>query len=70
METEYYQEIWNIKKRKEKKKRKAFQNIVTIFKINSIDFRFFVFICSASRICSHRLFILCAIIMVFLTRKT
>ena len=35
-EIEYYQEIWNIKK----KILKAFQNIVAIFKINSIDFRF------------------------------
>ena len=38
-EKEYYQEIWNIKK-----KTKAFQNIVTIFKINSINFSFFLFL--------------------------
>ena len=36
-EIEYDQEIWNIKK----ENLKAFQNIVTIFKINSIDFRFY-----------------------------
>ena len=43
-EIEYYQEIRNIKKIKMNKlKLKAFQNIVAIFKINSIDFRFFCF---------------------------
>ena len=40
MEIEYYQGIQNIKKRI----LKAFQNIVTIFKINSIDFRVFLFL--------------------------
>ena len=53
---------------------KAFQNIVAIYKINSIDFRgFFLFFCccffffvrSASRICSRNLFISCAIIEFF-----
>ena len=43
--------------------------MVTIFKINSINFRFFfVFICRPSRICSRRLFISCAIIVVFSIR--
>ena len=64
-EIEYYQEIWNIYR---KKNLKSFQNIVIIFKIKSIDFRFFVFICRSSKICSHSLFILCAIIVVFATR--
>ena len=36
---EYLKEIKN-----NKKKIKAFQNIVTIFKINSIDFRYFLFL--------------------------
>ena len=35
----YYQGIWNIKKNL-----KAFQNFVAIFKINSIDFIFFLFL--------------------------
>ena len=39
--------------------------MVAIFKINSIDFRFFVFMCRASRICSCSLSISCAIIVVF-----
>ena len=43
----------------------AFQNIFVIFKINSIDFRGFVFICRASKICSRSLFISCANIVVF-----
>ena len=50
-----YQWKKNIKKYgifKKNKKLKAFQNIVAIFKIISIDFRFFVFMCRASRICS------------------
>ena len=47
---------------------KALQSIVTIFKIYSIDFRFFVFICWASRICSRSLSISCVIIVVFSTR--
>ena len=34
-EIEYYEEIWNIKKMR------VFQNIVDIFKMNSIDFIFF-----------------------------
>ena len=49
----------------------AFQNIVAIFKINSIDLSFcffFVFICRASRICSRSLLISSAIIVVFSTR--
>ena len=51
MEIEYYQEIWNIKK-KQIKKLKVFQNIVGIFRISSIDFNFFfVFICRVSRMC-------------------
>ena len=54
LEIEYYRNTG-----KKTKKLKAFQNIVSIFKINSIDFRFFVFICRASRICSHFLSILC-----------
>ena len=41
--TEYYQEIWNIKKEKKKEKSKTIQNIVAIFKIISIDFRLFCF---------------------------
>ena len=48
----YYQEIENIKRKKRKKRKKerkktyvnVFQNIVTIFKINSVDFSFFVFV--------------------------
>ena len=47
---------------------KTFQNIVAIFKVNSINFRFSVFICRASRICSDGLLISCAIIVVFSTR--
>ena len=47
---------------------KAFQNIVVIFKVNSISYRFFDSICRASRICRRRLLISCAIIVVFLTR--
>ena len=39
-EIEYYLGIWNIKK----KILKVFQNIVAIFKINSIDFMFFSFL--------------------------
>ena len=66
-EIEFYQEIQNIKEKKILKI-KAFQNIVAIFKINSIDSRFFVFICRASRICSRSLLISCAIIEVFSTR--
>ena len=66
MEIEYYQEIWNIKKKT--KKLKTFQNIVIIFKINSIDFSFFLFICRTSRICSRSLLISHAIIVVFSTR--
>ena len=62
-EIEYYQEIRYIKKNP-----KAFQNIVAIFKINSIDFRFFVFICRASMICGRTLSISCMIILVFSTR--
>ena len=61
-------EYWNIYIKKNPKL-KAFQNIVAIFKINSIDFRFFVFICRASRICSCSLFSSYAIIVVFLTRN-
>ena len=34
MEIEYHQDIWNIKKNI----LKAYQNIVAIFKINSVDF--------------------------------
>ena len=41
---------------------------MAIFKINSIDFRLFVFICRASWICSRSLSISCAIIIVFSTR--
>ena len=33
-----------LKKKKKKKRLKAFQNIVAIFKINSVDFRFFLFL--------------------------
>ena len=46
--TERYQWKWNIIKRNrifEIKRLKAFQNIVAIFKVNSIDSIFFVFIC-------------------------
>ena len=43
METEYYQEIWNIKKNPPPQK-KAFQNIVAIFKINSFDFRLVLYV--------------------------
>ena len=42
MEIEYYKKIWNIEKIK------VFQNIVAIFRINSIDFLFacfFICIC-------------------------
>ena len=53
---------------KKKKGLKAFQNIVSIFDIKSINSIFLVFICRASRICSHSLLILCAIIVVFFTR--
>ena len=59
----YYQGIMEKKKIEE-----AFQNIVAIFRINSIDVRVFVFISMASRICSHSLSILCAIIVVFSTK--
>ena len=38
-EIEYYQEIWNIKK-----SLMAFQNIVAIFKISSIDLKVFCFL--------------------------
>ena len=55
-------------KKSSKKNLKAFQNIVIIFKINSIDSRFFIFICWACRICSHSYLILCAIIAVLSTR--
>ena len=61
MEIEY-----RILKKKKKKKVKTFQNIVTIFKINSTDARFFYF--RASKICSRSLLISCAIIVVFSTR--
>ena len=47
-------------------KLKAFQNIVAILKINSIDFDYFI--CRASRICSRSLLISCAIIVVFSIR--
>ena len=50
------------------KKTKAFQNIIAIFKINSINFRFFVFMSRASTICSRNLLISWAIIVVFSTR--
>ena len=43
-EIEYYQEIWNIYKKEAKQKLKIFQNMVAIFKINSIDFSFFLYI--------------------------
>ena len=53
-----------------KKKLKGFQNIVAIFKIYFIDIYqylliliFFFYICRASRICSRRLFLSCAIIV-------
>ena len=46
-EMEYYQEIWNIYPPPQKKLN-VFQNTVAIFKINSIDFRFFCFIYRAS----------------------
>ena len=62
-EIEYYQEIRNIKKIL-----LAFQNIVAILKIISINFRAFVFICRASRIWSRSLSISCTIIVVFSTR--
>ena len=62
-EIEYYQDIRNIFK----KILSAFQIIVAIFKINSIDFSFF-FIWRFSRICSRSLPISCAIIEVFSTR--
>ena len=65
IEREYYQEIF---KKKKKKNSKVFQNIVAIFKINSIDSRFFVFICRASRICICSLFISCTVIVVFSSR--
>ena len=42
MEIKYNEEIRNIKQRK--KILKVFQNIVAIFKINSIDFSFFLFL--------------------------
>ena len=53
---------YEILKKKNKKKLKAFQNIDAIFKINSIDSRFFVFICRACRICSRSALISCSII--------
>ena len=43
IEIECYQEIRNIYKKQNKTKIRAFQNIVAIFKINSIDFSFFCF---------------------------
>ena len=58
MEIEYDQEIRN---NNNKKKLKAFQKFVTIFKINFVDFRFFLFMCWASRICCYSLSILCTI---------
>ena len=61
---EYYQRIRNIFL----KILKAFQNIVVIFKINSIDFIGVFFICRDSRICNRGLSVSCAIIMVFSTR--
>ena len=64
MEMEYYQENMEYLKNL-----KAFQNIVTIFKINSIDFRFSVFICRASMICSRSLFILWCYYIVMLTTR-
>ena len=61
-EIEYYQGYG-------KKIQKAFQNVIAIFKIDSIDFSlllfFLVFTCRAYRICSRSLSISCAIIMVF-----
>ena len=56
LKTERYQLKRNIIKKygifkRKRKKLKAFQNIIIIFKINSIDLSFFfVFICRASRI--------------------
>ena len=58
MEIEYYQEIWNILKKKNK----------DISKLILLILVFFVFICRASRICNPSLLILCAIIVVFSTR--
>ena len=51
-----------------KKILKAFQNIVPIFKINSIDFSFVVYICRACRICRRSLSISCAIMVIISTR--
>ena len=55
----------------EKKWRKTFQNIVAIFKINSIDsslFVFFTLICRDSRVCRRSLIISSTIIEVFSKR--
>ena len=55
LKTERYQQKYNIIKKYGILKKnfffklKAFQNIVAIFKINSIDFEFFVLIFRASR---------------------
>ena len=57
-----------------KQRQKEFQNIDTIFRTNSIDFRcfffffFFFFFCPASWICSRSLYISRAIIVVFSTK--
>ena len=63
---EYYKKIWNIKKRK-KKILKAFKTLSLFSELILLISVFFVFICRASRICSHSLSILCAIIVVFST---
>ena len=52
---------------RQKRNLKAFENIVAIFKINSINFVFFL-ICRASSFCSCSLSILCAIIVVISIR--
>ena len=50
---------------KKKKELKTCQNIFAIFRANSINSRFFVFICKDYKIRSRSILILCAIIAVF-----
>ena len=55
-ETEYYQEKENMKKKK-KKKNKGIQNIVAIFKVNSIS-SIFLFLCLNKIILTKCVFII------------
>ena len=62
---EYYQEIWNIRKKKFKT---HFKTLPLFSKWILLILSLGVFICRASGICSRRLLISCAIIVVFSTR--